>query len=278
MTASCSHIVANLDGNRLQVWRIAADGTSASELVALADSDAASLAAALRNAMGDSAVPVLLAGSTLVPPVAVPGKPSDLRPKEIELEGLTVHALPGLCQNAPAGVILGATARIEGFLRLNPNWDGVICLPGPVNHWVHVSAREVVSFQGALTWPLAQSLADTMRLDSTGPFDRSALTQSAADSLAKPETLAARLASVQAEALVGQTSKEVLLGQLMGTLIGAELAAARPYWLGQNLALIAEPLLQSPYAAVLEAQALPVTLADPDRMCLEGLKRAWEDR
>jgi len=78
--------------------------------------------------------------------------------------------------------------------------------------------------------------------------------------------------------VVGQTSKKVLLGQLLGTLIGAELAAARPYWLGQNLALIAEPLLQSPYAAVLEAQALPVTLADPDRMCLEGLKRAWEDR
>ena len=53
-----------------------------------------------------------------------------------------------------------------------------------------------------------------------------------------------------------------------------ELAAAKPYWLGQNVALLGASGLVAHYRTALEAQGLPVLIADADRMTLEGLKSA----
>ncbi|MEX0303858.1 MAG: 2-dehydro-3-deoxygalactonokinase, partial [Leisingera sp.] len=177
-------------------------------------------------------------------------------------------------QAAPFALMRSAAARLSGFLRLNPEWDGVVCLAGPVSHWVQVSAGEAVSFQSAITGQLARAASQGAGLDASGDWDKTALAEAVADGIAKPELLAARLASVQAAAGLGQIQAETARGRLWGLLLGAELAAARPYWLGQNLALIAEPALQTLYAAALEAQGLPVTLADPQRMTLEGLMHA----
>lgn len=278
MTSSRSLIAADLDGLTLQFWHISSGTAGPAQTLALPDSRTATLAAALRQAMGTQEVPVLLSGSPLAPPAAVPAEPAQQKPVETVLDGLAIHALPGLCQRAPSGLLMGGAARLTGFLQLNPDWDGVVCLPGPVTHWVHVSAREAVSFQSAMTLPLAQSSAAALQLDLSGSWDSGSLTGAVADGLARPETLAARLGSVQAAAALGQIGGAAALGQLWGLLIGAELAAARPYWLGQNLALVAAAPLQAPYAAALEAQALPVTLADPARMALEGLQRAWAAR
>ena len=63
--------------------------------------------------------------------------------------------------------------------------------------------------------------------------------------------------------------------RLSGLLIGAELAAARPYWLGQHVALIGDDKLCKAYADALGAQGLPVERTDAERMTLEGLKAAY---
>ncbi|WP_277620928.1 2-dehydro-3-deoxygalactonokinase [Pseudophaeobacter leonis] len=93
--------------------------------------------------------------------------------------------------------------------------------------------------------------------------------------MSRPERLASRLAELQATVQLQSGDNTEMAGKLWGYLLGAELAAARPYWLGQNLALIAEDALASPYLAALSAQGLPVTRAQPDRMALEGLVQAW---
>lgn len=268
-------LAANLDGLTLTVWTVTGTTPAPAQVLHLPDGRPAALAQALRQAMGGTACPVVLGGSSLVPPRPVPVAPADLPLHETRLEGLEVHALPGLSQAAPCGAMHGALARLSGFLQLNPDWDGVVCLPGAVTHWVQVSAREAVSFQSALTGQLAQATAQAMGLETAGDWDKAVLTDAAADGIAKPELLAARLASVQAAAVLGQMPAATARARIWGLLLGAELAAARPYWLGQNLALIAEPQAQALYSAALEAQAVPVSLADPDRMALEGLTRAW---
>ena len=53
-----------------------------------------------------------------------------------------------------------------------------------------------------------------------------------------------------------------------------ELAAARPYWLGQNVAVLGADGIADAYQTALEAQSVPVLRADADRMTLEGLKAA----
>ncbi|MEW2912734.1 2-dehydro-3-deoxygalactonokinase [Leisingera sp. JC11] len=271
-----SWLAANLDGNTLTAWTVTGSTAGTAQVQQLPDSGPAALAAGLRLLLSGDALPVVLGGSSLVPPQRVPAVPAELPLTATPLEGLTIHALPGLSQSVPGGLIQGGLARLRGFLQLNPDWDGVVCLPGTaVTHWVQVSAKEAVSFQSALTGQLAAAVAQPMTLAAAGDCSMEALAEAAADGIAKPELLAARLAALQAEAALGQLQPDTVRGRLWGLLLGSELAAARPYWLGQNVALLAEAPLQPHYAAALEAQGLPVTLADPLRMTLEGLSRAW---
>lgn len=237
------------------------------------------LIAALNQAQVTKSAPVLVCGLT-EPRAAlkVPVTPADLDLMAYDLEGWPLLTLPGLRQTSPVGLMQNSTAQIAGFLALNPKWDGVICLPGAVTHWVQVSATEVVSFQSTLTTGLYAALETRFALPAS--WSESALAQAVADTISRPERLASRLAELQAslqstDTVSAPDDRTEAAGLLWGYLLGADLAATRPYWLGQNLALIAPDSLASPYISALAAQGLPVTQAQPDRMALEGLKQAW---
>ncbi|KIC10731.1 2-keto-3-deoxy-galactonokinase [Leisingera sp. ANG-M1] len=270
-----SWLAINQDGNRLTAWEMTGTSAGQARQLQLQDSGPAALAAAVRQMLAGEPRPVLLGGSPLAPLQTVPVPLAELPLAELQVEGLPVHALPGLSQAAPCAVLRTALAPLAGFLRLNPEWDGVVCLAGQTTHWVQISAGEAVSFQSAMTGRLVQAAAQGTGLNTAGDWAQAELAEAVADGLAKPELLAARLASVQAAAGLGQIAENTARSRIWGLLLGAELAAARPYWLGQNLALIAEAPLQGLYAAALDAQGLPVTLADPRRMALEGLAHAW---
>jgi 2-dehydro-3-deoxygalactonokinase len=148
-----------------------------------------------------------------------------------------------LHQASPAGVLPAADRmRIAAFLATHPNWDGVICMPGDATHWAQISADEIVSFQSFLSARLANAM------DAETGFDQTALS----DSLSRPDRIAAHLRSAE----VAQQPKAILCH-----LIGAELAAAKPYWLGQNIALLGASPLADVYAQALAAQGLPVERA-----------------
>ena len=61
---------------------------------------------------------------------------------------------------------------------------------------------------------------------------------------------------------------------LSGLLIGAELAAARPYWLGLPVAVIGSGEQPKAYMRALVRQGLSPTLTDADEMTRAGLIRA----
>jgi 2-dehydro-3-deoxygalactonokinase len=62
--------------------------------------------------------------------------------------------------------------------------------------------------------------------------------------------------------------------RLSGLLIGAELAAARPYWLGQHIAVIGAAALARAYVDALGQQGSPAILAGGNSMTLAGLAAA----
>ena len=193
-------------------------------------------------------------------------------------EARSIHIIPGLKQAHPADVMRGEETQIAGFLALNPGWDGVICLPGTHTKWVQVSAGEVVSFQTYMSGELFALLsrASVLRHSTQGDgWDDDAFADAIGDSLSKPEKLAARLFSIRAANLLDGTPDPVSRSRLSGLLIGAELAAARPYWLGQNIALVGGRTQAMLYASALEAQGVPATVADGERMTLAGLTAAW---
>lgn len=227
-------------------------------------------------------VPVMVAGAAPVAPVNVPSAPLTNPPGPLPAaalnlpEGVPLLSLPGLSNPKTGAVMQDATARLLGFLDLNPEFDGVICLPGRSTHWALISANEVVSFQSFLTPHLAQASASLLPGGMRDQWDQAAMVDTLTDTISRPELLAARLAEATAQATpataqVDQTQVERARGQIWGALLGAELAAARSYWLGQNIALIGDRAFATPYVKALEAQYALVTLTDADRMALAGL-------
>lgn len=177
------------------------------------------------------------------------GRPEALPTALLPKRGQTV---PGLLQERPADAI-GAWVQlwIAGFLRLNDGWDGVLCATElGVSHWIQVSAGEAVSSQSFLTPRLVEAL------DGAPEPDADAL----ADSLSRP----ARLASYLRSAEVSADARA-----MTGYLFGAELAAARPYWLGQQVAVLAPP--PAALAAALKEQGVPTVAHDPETLVAPGL-------
>ena len=189
---------------------------------------------------------------------------------------VSVHIAPGLRQNTPADVMRGEETQIAGALALMPGFDGVMCLPGTHSKWVHVSAGEVVSFQTFMTGELFALLSTQSVLRhsiATDGFDPAAFDTGLSDALSRPERIAARLFTLRAEGLLTNASPIAARSRLSGLLIGIELAAAKPYWLGQPVTLIGAETLCGHYAHALQAQGLtPTTLSAAD-CTLAGLSK-----
>lgn len=214
------------------------------------------------------------------PYVPVPAKPG--APKAVQVSGtdprLRVLLLPGLSQQEPPDVMRGEETQIAGFMRLNANWDGVICLPGTHTKWAQVSADEVVSFRTFMTGELFNLLArqSILRHSVDDGWDDRAFTSAVDDMLSRPEALAARLFGLRARDLLQDVADGATVAALAGLLIGAELAASRPYWLGQQVSVIGADAMARLYVAALAQVGVPATLADVDRMTLEGLTTAYK--
>lgn len=190
---------------------------------------------------------------------------------------LRFRIIGGLSQPSPADVMRGEETQIAGFQALNPKFDGVICLPGTHTKWVHVSAGEVVSFQTCMTGDLFAAISGHTVLRhsvQTGDWDGDAFAAAVDDAVSRPEKLAARLFNLRAEGLLADLPAGAAKARLSGLLIGAELAATRPYWLGQAIAIIGAGAVSKLYETALQSLGAPATIAAGDAMVLKGLAAA----
>lgn len=181
---------------------------------------------------------------------------------------ITVQIAPGLKQMKPADVMRGEETQIAGALALYPSFDGAMCLPGTHSKWVQVSAGEVVSFQTFLTGEMFSLLStqSVLRHGMVGTnWDTAAFDEGVAEGMARPERLAASLFRLRAEGLIADLGPDAARARLSGLLIGAELAAARPYWLGARVSLVGSTALTALYARALASMGvLAETLAAKD--------------
>lgn len=187
---------------------------------------------------------------------------------------IRMQIVAGLSQDRPADVMRGEETQIAGFLADRPGFDGVLCLPGTHTKWVHVSAREVVSFRTAMTGEIFALLAGQSVLRhgvAAEGHDAAAFAEAVAEALSRPERLAADLFTLRAGGLLHGLDPVRARARLSGLLIGAELAAMRPYWLGQAVAIIGAGGVSSAYAQALAAQAVAAERLDGADMAVRGL-------
>lgn len=190
---------------------------------------------------------------------------------------IAVHVVRGLRQDDPADAMRGEETQIAGFLSGQPQFDGVLCLPGTHTKWARISAGEVVGFQTFMTGELFGLLCarSVLRHGMAGEgWDEAAFAEGVSGAISRPEALAARLFRIRAEGLLRGLSPDAARARLSGLLIGAELAAARPYWLGHEVAVIGALAPGQAYVRALAMQGLTAGLEDAEAMTLAGLAAA----
>lgn len=192
---------------------------------------------------------------------------------------LDVWIAPGLSQSKPADVMRGEETQIAGFLASEPDFDGVICLPGTHTKWVQISAGEVVSFQTFMSGELFALLTGHSVLKHSiaeDGWDDAAFTEAISDTLSKPGIAAAKLFSIRAEGLLGDLSPVTARARLSGLLVGLELGGARPYWLGQDIVILGNETLAQRYQEALSTQGAAARVLPSDTLTLLGLAKAYK--
>lgn len=182
--------------------------------------------------------------------VVAPARTTQKVPTKLLPDGAFVDVIDG-----PSRLPAPLRLQLLGFQDENPDWDGVVLLLTQTHSfWCLLSARELVGFQSFLTPRLITAL------NSPATANADAL----AETLSRPERLAAHLAASEQNPSA-QT----------GHLIGAEMGAARAWWLGQQVALIGPTELTQSYADGLSSQGAPVTQRDdPSAQGLIALRAA----
>ena len=186
---------------------------------------------------------------------------------------LTVRIAPGVSQADPPDVMRGEETQIAGFLMDMPDFDGVVCLPGTHTKWVHVSAEEIVSFRTFMTGEIFALIAghSVLRHDIGDGWVEGAFLEAVDEAMSRPEALAARLFALRAGSLLEGPSPDVARSCASGLLIGVEVAAARPYWLGREVAILGDGGQAAAYEAALRAQGAPIISASAEAATLRGL-------
>jgi len=192
---------------------------------------------------------------------------------------LQVFILPGIKQLPAADVMRGEETQIAGFLAGSSDFDGVICLPGTHCKWVHISAGEVVSFRTFMTGELFALICNNSVLrHSVGEdgWDADAFEAAVSDAISRPSAVSGNLFSIRAESLLCDLDSAVARARISGLLIGIELAAARPYWLGQDVVIVGESGIASAYGSALKQQGAMARNVTAEDMTLNGLRAAYD--
>ena len=172
--------------------------------------------------------PVLTAAGADTDATSLPASPSTLK---ISQSG-TIHTISALSQARPHARLVSAANRIVGFLRLNKDWDGVICLPGfDTTVWALISANEVVSVLAFATVPLVEALSP-VDIHQTMP-DANTLSDHLQDVTSKPENLALRTAETRLLWATGALNDGAALGQIWGRRSGLNWRLLGPTGLGK---------------------------------------------
>ena len=163
---------------------------------------------------------------------------------------MRVRIIPGIKQPQPADVMRGEETQVAGYLWLNPNFEGLLCLPGTHSKWVRVESGQVRSFRTYMTGELYSLLSGQSVLRHSvdvAAWQDSDFVGSLRETFAGGNDLTNRLFSVRSESLIGDLTPGGANARLSGLLLGAELASMREWFPDRQIELIdtSDPCIQS---------------------------------
>jgi 2-dehydro-3-deoxygalactonokinase len=271
MTTHADWIAVWHKAEGLQVWLMSASGDLQGEI------DATGMALTdlpqVLDGLVSQPVDVLICGRAqsgqgMAVPCKMPGA-QDLIALP-PMGNLRLFQVPYLTQSAPVDASDAQAMQIRAFLEREPKFDGILCLPGDQTLWAHISAEEVVSFRSFMSMEMLDWLCtgSDKAAQLSGDRDPSGFETACTDGLARPAQLAAALQGAHGAHMLG---KPMTRDHLAGWLIGAELAATRPYWLGQEVVILSGHFSADLYNRALTAQAAWLREVQIEDAVLQGL-------
>lgn len=220
------------------------------------------------------------------PYASVPCVPSDISPVVAPTKDarLNVEILSGLSQQAPFDVMRGEETQISGFLSLNPNFDGVLCLPGTHTKWARVYNGIVHEFQTAMTGELFALLCSksvlrhSMDVDGFGKWDDAAFVAGLEEGVANPNQTITQLFGIRAASLLSDQTSQYAKARLSGLLINTEITATKHMWENVPVRLVGASVLCSHYETALlnlNCKAEIASATSNEDFSLVGLKAAY---
>ena len=185
----------------------------------------------------------------------------------------------GVKQADPADVMRGEETQIAGVLRDDPDFTGIICLPGTHTKWVFVTDGTITAFQTFMTGETFSLLSKSSVLKhsvTSDAWDDAVFRTSLEQTVNEPSRFAASLFSVRANDLLNAVGPAAGRAKLSGHLIGAEIAAMREQASGQSIRIVGAAGLSDLYAQALKSIGVDATLDNADEITLAGLKAVYE--
>ncbi|MEM7047571.1 MAG: 2-dehydro-3-deoxygalactonokinase [Pseudomonadota bacterium] len=143
---------------------------------------------------------------------------------------LSVHILPGVAQDSPPEVMRGEETQIGGLLAKEPDFTGLVCLPGTHSKWVRIQpGGTITSLATYMTGELFRLLHhhSLLRFSTSKDGENAeAFAQGVHDGYSDSPDLTRLLFGIRAQQLLDDNPPNVAsLSRLSGLLVGAELAS-----------------------------------------------------
>ena len=206
-------------------------------------------------------------------------------PAHIETDDLDVYILPGLAvqDKRTPDVMRGEETQLLGFHIQNPDFSGLICLPGTHGKWVFMDRGSVTSFRTAMTGELFALLSRQSVIrhvvgdESLFSPDDAGFKAGILEGYNHPEQILFDLFSVRARGLLFSAQGAAASSRLSGLLIGAEISGILKN--NQHLkrhVLIATGRISILYQKAFEYLGREIECFDADLLVQEGLRVAAE--
>jgi len=190
-----------------------------------------------------------------------------------------IRILPGIAQayaDRP-DVMRGEETQLLGVTE--PDFTGVVCIPGTHSKWIRIEAGTVVEFSTYMTGELFAVISEhsilAHAIEMSAPLDSQAFQDGVAMAQSAPTGLTNSLFRLRAAQLLGFEQRASGAAKLSGLLIGAEIAdAIRRFGVSHPLRLIGAGGLGHLYQMALAASGFDVTIVDAEQASQRGLARA----
>jgi len=163
---------------------------------------------------------------------------------------IQVNLVPGVMQHKPADIMRGEETQIAGFIKENPSFNGIVCLPGTHTKWVNVKAGQIENFRTFMTGELFGVISNKTlikhSIESDG-WDQASFENGVIKGFDNPGLISSDLFSLRSESIVNDLDSNSARSILSGLLLGVELNGAKNYWKNKNVIIIGSELLSKNY-------------------------------